>query len=56
MTSAGEPHAANTSAYDNSAFRDVLRKLVDTPKADIERGLSEQKTARIKKRKTVKAK
>jgi hypothetical protein len=40
------------SAFDNTAFRNVLRKAIDTPKEQVERGLAEQKTERIKKRKT----
>jgi hypothetical protein len=42
---------AETSAYDNPAFRNVLRKIVDTPKEEVECGLAAQKTERIAKRK-----
>jgi hypothetical protein len=54
-----EPHSQpenSNSAYDNPAFRDVLRKVVDTPKEEVERGLAAQKTQRIKKRRPVKSK
>jgi len=42
------------SAFDNPAFRNVLRKIIDTPKQEVERGLEAQKTERIKKRKASK--
>ena len=43
------------SAYDNPAFRDTLRKLINTPKEEVERGLAEEERQR-QQRKLAKSK
>jgi hypothetical protein len=51
MNNDAPSHSETNTPYDNPAFRNVLRKIVATPKEEVERGLAAQKLKRINKRK-----